>query len=85
MNILFPACPVSPYVCVLDSFEYTPGMIKLLVRPEETSSLRVRHDAYVKQGRVVIGYADQIVDDAKNVKVNDEYVMFKAGSTEMGL
>ncbi|KAL9559520.1 hypothetical protein PS6_000732 [Mucor atramentarius] len=76
MNILFPACPVSPYVCVLDSFEYTPGMIKLLVRPEETSSLRVRHDAYVKQGRVVIGYADQIVDDAKNVKVNDEYIPF---------
>ncbi|GAN02637.1 pyridine nucleotidedisulfide oxidoreductase domain containing protein [Mucor ambiguus] len=60
----------------LDSFEYTPGMIKLLVRPEETSSLRVRHDAYVKQGRVIIGYADQIVDDAKNVKVNDEYIPF---------
>ncbi|KAL9554934.1 hypothetical protein MBANPS3_002591 [Mucor bainieri] len=60
----------------LDSFEYTPGMIKLLVRPEETSSLRVRHDAYVKQGRVVIGYADRIVDDAKNVKVNDEYIPF---------
>ncbi|KAL0143998.1 hypothetical protein V8B55DRAFT_1482594 [Mucor lusitanicus] len=59
-----------------DSFEYTPGMIKLLVRPEETSSLRVRHDAYVKQGRVVIGYADRIVDDAKNVKVNDEYIPF---------
>lgn len=85
INILFPACPVSPYARALDSFEYTPGMIKLLVRPEETSSLRVRHDAYVKQGRVVIGYADQIVDDAKNVKVNDEYVMFKAGSTEMSL
>ncbi|KAI8639862.1 hypothetical protein BD408DRAFT_391541 [Parasitella parasitica] len=59
-----------------DSFEYTPGMIKLLVRPEETSSLRVRHDAYLKQGRVVIGYADQIVNDATNVKVNDEYIPF---------
>lgn len=64
----------------LDSFEYTPGMIKLLVRPEETSSLRVRHDAYVKQGRVVIGYADRIVEDAKHVKVNDEYVSVKSAS-----
>ncbi|CEP19547.1 hypothetical protein [Parasitella parasitica] len=63
-------------VDVKDSFEYTPGMIKLLVRPEETSSLRVRHDAYVKQGRVVIGYADQIVDDATKVKVNDEHIPF---------
>ncbi|KAI8087908.1 uncharacterized protein B0P05DRAFT_530617 [Gilbertella persicaria] len=59
-----------------DSFEYTPGMIKLLVRPEETSSLRVRHDAYVKNGRVIIGYAEQITHDAKYVKVNDEFIPF---------
>jgi hypothetical protein len=47
------------------------------VRPEETSSLRVRHDAYVRNGRVIIGYAEQIVDDAKSVKVNNEYVNIK--------
>ncbi|KAI8080897.1 hypothetical protein BDF21DRAFT_361696 [Thamnidium elegans] len=57
-----------------DSFEYTPGMIKLLVRPEDTSSLRVRHDAYVKNGRVIIGYAEQVVNDARSIKVNNEYV-----------
>lgn len=44
------------------------------MRPEETSSLRVRHDAYVKNGRVVIGYAERIVEDATAVKVNNEYV-----------
>lgn len=44
------------------------------MRPEETSSLRVRHDAYVKNGRVVIGYAEQIVEDATAVKVNNECV-----------
>ncbi|KAI7902737.1 uncharacterized protein BX663DRAFT_510308 [Cokeromyces recurvatus] len=59
-----------------DSFEYTPGMVKLLVRPEETSSLRVRHNAYIKNGRVVIGYAEKIVNDAKAVKVNNEYIPF---------
>jgi hypothetical protein len=59
---------------VKDSFEYTPGMIKLLVRPEETSSLRVRHDAYVKNGRVVIGYAKKIVGNGKFVVVNNETV-----------
>ncbi|KAI7888571.1 uncharacterized protein EV154DRAFT_425564 [Mucor mucedo] len=71
-----------------DSFEYTPGMIKLLVRPEETSSLRVRHDAYVKEGRVIIGYAEKVVEDAKSVKVNNEYVpldylVIATGSTYM--
>ncbi|KAG1218554.1 hypothetical protein G6F35_008222 [Rhizopus arrhizus] len=61
---------------VKDSFEYTPGMIKLLVRPEETSSLRVRHDAYVKNGRVVIGYAKKIVGNGKFVVVNNETIPF---------
>ncbi|KAI9485713.1 MAG: hypothetical protein EXX96DRAFT_546179 [Benjaminiella poitrasii] len=69
-----------------DSFEYTPGMIKLLVKPEETSSLRVRHNVYIKNGRVIIGYADQIINDAKAIKVNDEcvpfdYLVIATGST----
>lgn len=47
----------------------------MLVRPEETtSSLRVRHDAYVKNGRVVIGIADRIGNDATVVHVNKESV-----------
>ncbi|KAI8992508.1 hypothetical protein BDB01DRAFT_717517 [Pilobolus umbonatus] len=69
-----------------DSFEYTPGMIKLLVRPDETSSLRVRHDAYTKNGKVIIGYAENISHDAKCVRVNDEeipfdYLVIATGST----
>lgn len=47
---------------------------QLLVRPEETSSLRVRHDAYINNGRVIIGYAEQILDEATSIKVNNEYV-----------
>ncbi|KAL0093770.1 alternative NADP(H) dehydrogenase [Phycomyces blakesleeanus] len=69
-----------------DSFEYSPGMIKMLVRPEDTSSLRVRHNAYVKNGRVVIGCAERIEQDATAVRVNDElihfdYLVIATGST----
>ncbi|KAI7872825.1 hypothetical protein BDF14DRAFT_1960819 [Spinellus fusiger] len=59
-----------------DSFEYSPGIIKMLVRPEETSSLRVRHDTYVKHGRVVIGCAERIENDATAILVNDELITF---------
>ncbi|CAO3592019.1 unnamed protein product [Absidia cylindrospora] len=70
-----------------DSFEYTPGMIKMLVRPEETtSSMRVRHDAYIKNGRIVIGVANRIEKDATMVHVNNEsipfdYLVIATGST----
>ncbi|ORX62595.1 FAD/NAD(P)-binding domain-containing protein [Hesseltinella vesiculosa] len=69
-----------------DSFEYTPGMVKMLVRPEETTSLRVRHDAYVKNGSVVVGYAQRIREDGKAVEVNNkmielDYLVIGTGST----
>ncbi|CEI93543.1 hypothetical protein RMCBS344292_07775 [Rhizopus microsporus] len=59
-----------------DSFEYTPGIVKKIVNPDQSSSLRVRHDAYVKNGRVIIGYAEELCDDGKCVKVNDELITF---------
>ncbi|KAI7880754.1 FAD/NAD(P)-binding domain-containing protein [Lichtheimia hyalospora FSU 10163] len=59
-----------------DSFEYTPGIIKRLVNPEESSSMRVRHDAYVRNGRVIIGYATKIDDGAKSLQVNGETLCF---------
>ncbi|CEG84503.1 hypothetical protein RMATCC62417_18297 [Rhizopus microsporus] len=60
-----------------DSFEYTPGIVKKIVNPDQSSSLRVRHDAYVKNGRVIIGYAEELCDDGKSVKVNNEFVIIK--------
>jgi hypothetical protein len=60
-----------------DSFEYTPGIVKKIVNPDQSSSLRVRHDAYVKNGRVIIGYAEELCDDGKSVKVNNELVIIK--------
>ncbi|CAO3685146.1 unnamed protein product [Rhizopus stolonifer] len=59
-----------------DSFEYTPGIVKKIVNPDQTSSLRVRHDAYVKNGRVIIGYAEEICDNAKRITVNGETIPF---------
>ncbi|KAI8066564.1 hypothetical protein BC940DRAFT_63998 [Gongronella butleri] len=69
-----------------ESFEYTPGMIKMLVRPEDASSMRVRHDAYVKNGTVIVGYAMRLGPDAKAVEVNNkliefDYLVIATGST----
>ncbi|KAG1057692.1 hypothetical protein G6F43_000473 [Rhizopus delemar] len=59
-----------------DSFEYTPGIVKKIVNPDQTSSLRVRHDAYVRNGRVMIGYAEEIQDNGKSIMVNNELISF---------
>ena len=36
--------------------------------------MRVRHDAYVRNGKVIIGYARDIDHDATSIKVNGETV-----------
>ncbi|KAG1139507.1 hypothetical protein G6F37_009713 [Rhizopus arrhizus] len=60
-----------------DSFEYTPGIVRKIVNPEQSSSLRVRHDAYVRNGRVIIGYAEELCNKGKSIIVNDEQVDFE--------
>ncbi|KAI8145842.1 hypothetical protein BJV82DRAFT_554763 [Fennellomyces sp. T-0311] len=59
-----------------DSFEYTPGIVRRIVNPEETSEMRVRHDAYVRNGKVIIGYASNIDHDATSLQVNGETIFF---------
>ncbi|KAI8985063.1 hypothetical protein BDB01DRAFT_788787 [Pilobolus umbonatus] len=59
-----------------DSFEYTPGIVKKIVNPDGTTSLRVRHDAYVKNGRVLIGYAEELTNGGKGLIVNGETLTF---------
>lgn len=56
------------------AFEYTPGIVKKLVNPRQSTSLRVQHDSYVRNGKVIIGHADEISEDAKSVLVNNELV-----------
>lgn len=57
-------------------FEYTPGIVKRIVHPEdnESDALRVRHDSYVRNGRVIIGYAEGICNNATSIRVNGEKV-----------
>ena len=57
-----------------DSFEYTPGIVKRIVHPDRSSTMRVRHDAYVQNGKVIIGYAEDICNDAHSVQVNGDTV-----------
>ncbi|KAI8991351.1 hypothetical protein BDF20DRAFT_811752 [Mycotypha africana] len=59
-----------------DSFEYTPGIVRKIIHPEQSSSLRVRHDAYVQNGRVIIGYAENLANKGKSVTVNGEVIKF---------
>ncbi|KAG0767914.1 hypothetical protein G6F57_001672 [Rhizopus arrhizus] len=59
-----------------NSFEYTPGIVSKIVNPERSTSLRFTHESYVNNGKVIIGYAKDITDDAKCVKVNNEKVSF---------
>ncbi|CAO3613191.1 unnamed protein product [Cunninghamella blakesleeana] len=68
------------------AFEYTPGVVKKLVHPFESTSLRVTHDSYIKNGRVIIGYVDEISEDGKSVHVNNEkvscdYLVMATGSS----
>lgn len=50
--------------------------MKKIVNPDQTSSLRVRHDAYVKNGKVIIGYAENLANQAKSVTVNGQVVCY---------
>ncbi|EPB90904.1 hypothetical protein HMPREF1544_02322 [Mucor circinelloides 1006PhL] len=59
-----------------DSFEYTPHIVTKVVSPEKSSSLRFTHDSYIKNGKIIIGWAEDICEDAKCVKVNEEKIYF---------
>ncbi|KAG0167927.1 hypothetical protein DFQ30_005515 [Apophysomyces sp. BC1015] len=74
------------HMYLMMSFKILLNTVLMLVRPEETSSLRVRHGAYVKNGRVVIGHAERLEKDATAVRVNNElipfdYLVIATGST----
>ncbi|KAI8079379.1 hypothetical protein BDF21DRAFT_340400 [Thamnidium elegans] len=59
-----------------DSFEYTPQIVSKVVNAEKISSLRFTHGSYIVNGKVIIGYVEDICEDAKCVKVNDEKIYF---------
>lgn len=78
MNVLFCCETVAANTDGYDlaCFEYTPGIVKRIVHPEdnESDALRVRHDSYVRNGRVIIGYAEGICNNATSIRVNGEKV-----------
>ncbi|CAO3580097.1 unnamed protein product [Absidia cylindrospora] len=75
---ILDAMPIF-HITLIDTksaFEYTPGIVRKLVNPHQSTSLRVQHDSYVKNGKVIIGYVDEISQDAKSVLVNNEHISF---------
>ncbi len=67
-----------------DYFEYTPGILRVLVEPEHYKKLHVKHKNYLPEGKVLVGHVKKI--DKKNVflmngkKVPYDYLVIASGS-----
>lgn len=46
-----------------------------MVSPEESTSMRVSHSSYLRNGKVIIGYAKEILQGAKAVRVNNHEIV----------
>ncbi|MEK6893955.1 MAG: FAD-dependent oxidoreductase [Nanoarchaeota archaeon] len=67
-----------------DYFEYTPGILRVLVEPEHYERLHVKHKDYLADAKIVVGHVKRI--DKKSVvlvggkKVNYDYLVIASGS-----
>lgn len=72
---MFHPFAISKCVAVPDSFEYTPSLIKNLVCQKKfPTAIRIPHNSYVKNGRVIIGHAHGISRSARHITINDTEV-----------
>ena len=67
-----------------DYFEYTPGILRVLVEPEHYKKLHVKHKDYLSNTKVVVGHVKKIEDNkvilASNEKINYDYLVIASGS-----
>ncbi|KAI7870036.1 hypothetical protein BDF14DRAFT_1778675 [Spinellus fusiger] len=59
-----------------DSFEYTPSIIKKMMNPSQIESLRIRHDSYILNGKMILGHVSEICQDATSLLVNGDKISF---------
>lgn len=68
-----------------DFFEYTPGILRVLVEPGHYNKIRANHKDYLKKARIVIGEVVDLSD--KNVllksgeKISFDYLVISSGSS----
>lgn len=68
-----------------DFFEYTPGILRVLVEPDHYVKLHAKHSNYLKKGKFIVGHVKKI--DKKYVylmsgkKINYDYLAIASGSS----
>lgn len=68
-----------------DYFEYTPGILRVLVEPDHYKKLHAKHKDYLKQTKIALGHVIKISDKevilADNKKVKYDYLIIASGSS----
>lgn len=83
-KILESKCNVT-LIDAEDFFEYTPGILRVLVEPEHYKKLHSKHKNYLTKSKIVVGHVKKI--DNKNVtlkdgkKINYDYLVIASGSS----
>ncbi|MEK6915102.1 MAG: FAD-dependent oxidoreductase [Nanoarchaeota archaeon] len=67
-----------------DFFEYTPGILRVLVEPEHYKKLHVRHKEYLKKAKVIVGHVKKVNDKTvllnNGKEINYDYLVIASGS-----
>src|SRR5687767_11071478 len=67
-----------------DYFEYTPGILRVLVEPEHYHKLHVKHKEYLPNTKVVVGHVKKIENNKVVLiggkKINYDYLVIASGS-----
>ena len=68
-----------------DFFEYTPGILRVLVEPEHYDNLHIKHSEYLPKANIIIGKVkgikskEVILEDGKKIKY--DYLAIASGSS----
>src|SRR3989344_2408166 len=67
-----------------DYFEYTPGILRVLVEPEHYKKLHVKHKDYLTKTKIVVGHINEInektVSLSNGKNINYDYLVIASGS-----
>src|SRR3989344_243968 len=68
-----------------DYFEYTPGILRVLVEPEHYKKLHVKHANYLKNAKISLGHVKSVSNNSVTLvskkKINYNYLIVASGSS----
>jgi len=74
------------HVTLIDSkeyFEFTPGILRVLVNPEHMKKIQVKHTEYLNRGKFICGNVSEVSKTHVNVnnkRINFDYLVIASGS-----